>query len=344
MKTSLYNFYKKHYELKKFNKNISDKKLLLLIYDDKYYYYLEKDKFIEYDNDEDSMLNIVNTISKTFKIDVINYYPICFCNKTVVVGFRIKTDTSSSLNRLPIDEIPDKYKEIVEYHRNSFEMFYFSSTVMEEIKMSRKNQLRYKFHENVIKKYILTEKKRKKEEFNKLLEDNIPEYKTAIDVSCGDSRDLFKVAKKKKYDVVVGNDICINYLYKNNDDNVIYTNDDIEYNFVKKNSYDLVFCKNTLHHMKNLININNLLKYLDNISSKEILIVEIINPKEIGGLPAFLNKWLYVKFLKDVGDCFLNKNQFIKTIENNYKDYDIKFDEFENILGKYMVARIKKGK
>ena len=343
MKTSLYNFYKNHYDLKKFNKNISDKKLLLLIYDDKYYYYLEKDKFIEYDI-EDSMLNIVNIISKKFKIDVINYYPICLCNKTIIIGLRIKNDISSSLNRLSVEDIPDKYKEIVEYHRNSFEMFYFSSTVMEEIKMSRRNKLRYKIHEKIIKKYILTSKKRKKEEFNKLLEDNIFEYKTAIDVSCGDSKDLFKVAKKKKYNEIVGNDICVNYLYKNNYNDVIYTNDDIEYNLVKKNSFDLVFCKNTLHHMKNLININNLLKCLDNISKNEILIVEIINPKETGGLSAFLNKWLYVKFLKDVGDCFLNKKQFIKLIENNYKDYDIKFEEFENILGKYMIARIKKGK
>ena len=39
--------------------------------------------------------------------------------------------------------------------------------------------------------------------------------KTIIDVSCGSNSDVFKIAKQKNYELIVGNDICLNYLNLN---------------------------------------------------------------------------------------------------------------------------------
>ena len=149
---------------------------------------------------------------------------------------------------------------------------------------------------------------------------------------------------KKNYDVIVGNDICLNYLGGRENKDIIYTNDDAVSNQVKENAYDDVYCKNTLHHMNDISGIKNILAHLNKISNDEILIIEICNPKESGGLPRFLNKWLYVKFLKDVGDCFLNESQFRNLIENQFSNHEIEYSTFTNILGKYMIAKIRKVK
>ena len=207
--------------------------------------------------------------------------------------------------------------------------------------MSQKYIKRYIFHEKYIKKYILTETKRKKKEFSELLKSLLPSKQSIIDVSCGDNSDIFKIAESKNYSTIVGNDICLNYLYTHKDSNVICTNDDVELNKIKSNSYDVSFCKNTLHHMNNLTNINKMLKFLDKISN-EIIIVEISNPKEYKGLPKFLNKYLYTKFLRDVGNCYLNEEQFKNIISNRFKEHTIKYCTFTNILGTYMIAKISK--
>ena len=343
MKIDLHSFYKKFYNLKTFEYTISNQKIMFLIYDDKYYYYLDKDKFINY-NKSDSMICIIKELSKNYKINIINYYPVCFCNKTLVLALRVNNVETSCLNRASIADIPEKYKKLVRYHRLNFDTPYLSMYVNNEIKASLKYIHRYRFHENFIKKYILTEKKRKKNEFKELIYNYLPEKESIIDVSCGDSTDLFEVAKKRNYKTIVGNDICINYLDRRVQDGVIYTNDDNVYNNIKSNSYDVVYCKNTLHHMNNEKNIKSLLNFLDNISKTEILIIEIVNPKEYGGLPKFLNKWLYSKFLKDLGKKYLNEKQFKQIVNSSYKGYDIKFDSFTNILGKYMVARVSKGR
>ena len=207
--------------------------------------------------------------------------------------------------------------------------------------MGKKYINRYKFHEKVLKKYIFTEKKRCKEEFHQILYELLPNKKSIIDVSCGDNSDIFIIAKKKEFNTIVGNDICLNYLNLNKDDKIIYTNDNIELNKIKESSYDVSFCKNTLHHLNNLTNINNALKFLDKISNY-IIIVEIMNPKEYKGLPKFLNKYLYTSFLKDVGNCYLNEEQFINVVNSNFTNHIIEYKTFKNILGTYKIAKISK--
>lgn len=343
MKNNIYDFYKEHYNLKKINLNISHKDILFLVYDDKYYYYLNENKFIDYANQKD-ILNLMKKISKKYKIDIINYYPVCFCVSTLVIAIRVVSSSATKLKRFDIEKMPSKYKKLVDYHKKHFEMYYLSSSVAKEIQTSQKYIGRYKFHEKFIKKYLLTYKKRRKKEFNELMLKLIPFKSSIIDISCGDNKDIFDIAMNKNYDLIVGNDICIKYMEEKTNENVMYTNDDVIFNNIKDESYDVAFCKNTLHHMNDVNAINNMLLLLNRISKHEILIVEICNPRETGGLPKFLNKWLYTKFLKDAGSCFLNESQFKKIIEHNFNHYKIDYYTFTNILGTYMIAKIRKDK
>lgn len=52
-----------------------------------------------------------------------------------------------------------------------------------------------------------------------------------------------------------------------------------------------------------------------------------------------------MKFLKDVGGAYLSEQQFQLIINNNFsKKYNIEFQKFENIMGKYMIAIIEERK
>ena len=101
MKNNIYDFYKEHYDLKKINLNISQKDIMLLVYDDKYYYYLNENKFIDYVNQKD-ILNLIKRVSKKYKIDIINYYPVCFCASTLVIAIRVVNSLTTKLKRFDI--------------------------------------------------------------------------------------------------------------------------------------------------------------------------------------------------------------------------------------------------
>ena len=339
MKTNIYKFYKEKYDLKRIDLNLTDEKILFLIYDDKYYYYLENNEFIT-EKEKVDILDKINFLNYKYKLEITNFYPVCYCTNTLVIA--LKTDmANTTLKKYDEDSLTDKYKKLIKYHKNEDFAFFFTPDVNKEIAMSRKYISRYKFHQNVLKKYIFTEKRRCKKEFRKILYDLLPNKKSLIDVSCGDDSDIFLVAKKKEYETIVGNDICLNYLnlYKKND--IIYTNDNIELNNLKKNSYDVSFCKNTLHHMNSTASIKNALDFLDKISN-DIIIIEIMDPKEYKGLPKFLNKYLYTKFLKDAGHCYINEEQFVNIINHNFKNHDIEYRTFVNVLGTYKIAKITK--
>ena len=340
MKDNIYDFYINKYDLECLDIKISDSDIVFLIYDEQYYYYLKNNRMLE-SCASINMLDKIRELNNKYKLEITNFYPVCLCNKTLVIALKTNSVNKPNLEIVRYEKIGRKYQQLIRYHKKNYSTLFVSSNVKKEIFMSQKYIKRYIFHEKYIKKYILTETKRKKKEFSELLKSLLPSKQSIIDVSCGDNSDIFKIAESKNYSTIVGNDICLNYLYTHKDSNVICTNDDIELNRIKSNSYDVSFCKNTLHHMNNLTNINKMLKFLDKISN-EIIIVEISNPKEYKGLPKFLNKYLYTKFLRDVGNCYLNEEQFKNIISNRFKEHTIKYCTFTNILGTYMIAKISK--
>ena len=339
MKYNTYKFYKEKYNLKTLNLMLTDAQIMFLIYDEKYnYYYL--DHSITKENAEVDILDKIKELNEYYHLEITNFYPVCYCENTLIIAF--KTEIAMNLvNKINSSKITDNYLSLITYHKNNYSTLFVSENVKKEISMSQKYINRYRFHEKILKRYIFTKKRRRKQEFHDLLYQLLPKGHSVIDVYCGDSSDIFVIDKKKKYKTIVGNDICLNYLNLDRRKNIIYTNDNVELNRIKRESYDVSFCKNTLHHMNNITNINNMLDFLDTISNT-IIIVEIMNPKEYKGLPQFLNKYLYTKFLKDVGSCYLNEEQFTNLINDKFKKKYIEYYTFTNILGTYKIAKITK--
>ena len=72
---------------------------------------------------------------------------------------------------------------------------------------------------------------------------------------------------------------------------VIFTNHNGASLPFNSNVFDISYCSNTLHHMPNKTTLINMLENMFKVS-KKIIIIEIEDPKIIGGFPRWLNeKW-----------------------------------------------------
>lgn len=214
-----------------------------------------------------------------------------------------------------------------------------------EIATNEKYKSRYEFHNNFVKKFILTKKRKKKVQFQKIIEDMLDNSKSIIDVSCGEDKFIFEMCEKNNINLVVGNDISwsqvefMNKLFPK----VIFTNHNATCMPFKDNAFNISYCSNTLHHMLNRSALISLLNNMYRISEK-IIIVEIENPQKTGGIPMWLNKNWFIGFLKDVGGAYLTLEEFKIIINKLFSNKSqIRYKEFRNIIGNYMIAEIKKG-
>ena len=81
-------------------------------------------------------------------------------------------------------------------------------------------------------------------------------------------------------------------------------------------------------------------KVLDEIYNKAHTYKNITN---ISAESVEVNPTLNIKYLKDVGGAYLSYEQFCLIINNTFSSkYNIKYQVFENIMGKYMIAIIEK--
>ena len=82
-------------------------------------------------------------------------------------------------------------------------------------------------------------------------------------------------------------------------------------------------------------------KALENYES--FVIVEIEKPHDTGFIPHILNKYWYIGFLKDAGGAYLSKDDFQSIVSGYFSNKaEVKFSEFKNIQGRYMIAEIIK--
>lgn len=215
-----------------------------------------------------------------------------------------------------------------------------------EIETNKKYKLRYKFHNEFVKRFLLTPRVKRKYKLQSIMEKKCRKCKRLIDVSCGDNSILFSLIDGNKdddIDYIVANDISWSQIELIPEkDKIIFTNHNaITFPF-KENIFDFVYCSNTLHHIPNYESLQNLLESLLRIG-KKVVIYEIEDPKVSGGLPYILNKYWYRGFLKDVGEQYLSYEQFKKIINAAYRDKAcVKFETFRNIQGNYMIAEIEK--
>ena len=125
-------------------------------------------------------------------------------NKKLIGDFIEITDEEFSyINRLAskkvVEIFKDRFDDIMRKTDNCFQDI--------EISTNEKYKNRYKVHNNIMKKYILTDKKKKKAEFNAIIKENIGNPTSIIDVSCGDDKYVFDLAREQSINLVVGNDI-----------------------------------------------------------------------------------------------------------------------------------------
>lgn len=228
-----------------------------------------------------------------------------------------------------------RFSNMVLYNSNEFQD--------EEIEVNSKYHLRYKFHNSIVKKYFLTSKRKKQKDLINIMSQKTIGCSKFLDASCGDNSLLFSLRYDEHFKYIVANDISwsqIELISKQKD--VFFTNHNaITFPF-KENVFDFVYCSNTLHHMPNVESLNNLLCSLLRVG-KKIVIYEIEDPKVTGGFPYYLNKYWYRGFLKDAGKEYLSSSTFKKVIlkvcDGKAK---IKFSNFRNIQGNYMIAEIEK--
>lgn len=210
----------------------------------------------------------------------------------------------------------------------------------EEIQTNLKYQKRYKFHNKIVKRFILTPKIKKKEKLINIMKEKSINAKNMLDVSCGDNSLLFNLMNNN-IEYLIANDISWSQIELIPPREKVYfsVHNAITFPF-KDKAFDFVYCSNTLHHMPSKENLNNLLTSMLRVG-KKIVIYEIEDPKFTKGLPYFLNKYYYRGFLKDVGEQYLCFNDFKRVINEAYEGKaDIKISNFKNIQGNYMIAEI----
>ena len=332
--------YKSLYKLDNIKiKSIKNNTINFVLFDSKLKFYMICDNSIpSYSFDLNlGIIDLIKNIEQTYKIKILNYLPVCFVNgKSLLMACKISTNNSRYLKEIS----NDTYSDIIKIIKNKAD--YYSEEYDDESVLIEKYHRRYKIYNKYIKKVFLTEKKRRKKEFQSLISRLCGEYKSIIDVSCGDNLDIYRISNREN--IIVCNDINLYQLRccESRSNNVLFTNDNILDLSFKNNIFDVSYCKNTLHHMNNDEEIKAILNNMYNISNK-LVIVEIEDPKKVGGVSKLLNKYLYMDYLKDAGKYFLSFCKFKRIIDNNFKDKcNISYLSFRNVLGNYMIAVVEK--
>ena len=133
-------------------------------------------------------------------------------------------------------------------------------------------------------------------------------HETILDVACGDDEVVISLANLAR--LVVANDISrqtmLSLIKKSKSENIIFTNQNLlELNF--KSKFDVVICKNVMHHMRNAVEIEVMLNVLKKLG-KRIIIMDVENPK-LHLLSKLWNNY-YIRFLDDQGGSFISFDQF----------------------------------
>lgn len=189
----------------------------------------------------------------------------------------------------------------------------------------------YLIHNYLIKKIFKFSSKILQEELIKLIKYN---PKRILDVSCGDDDFIVKICDKYNSNICIANDLSIKLssIIKDKKTKVQYTNFNILY-FPFKDKFDLVVCKNTLHHIPKQFQVD-LIKYLLRIS-RQLLIVDIEDPRD-SLLRAKLWNLYYRLFLGDKGEFFLNNYSFKKLLISSGISFNV--GEILTLKGKYLYA------
>jgi len=208
--------------------------------------------------------------------------------------------------------------------------------------------IRHKFHKKVISKifYTLSSKKIKHRIIEQLAKWKLrPNGKhKIIDVSCGYDELLIDLSSHFKNSTIIGNDLVWQSLLpiarNQSNNNIIHTNYNIlSPEFCKNQEFDLIICKNTLHHISFQEQKCLIRKLIS--AGKRILIIEIENPLK-NNILSYLWNFYYKHFLKDNGTNFLNRKYFMNLISKSFNTpIRCRFSLIDTMKGTYMMAAIE---
>jgi ubiquinone/menaquinone biosynthesis C-methylase UbiE len=256
------------------------------------------------------------------------------------------------LKKFPDSQIPhpparETYKIFKQWFK---EKEYTTNT--KEIDTQHNVMTRYFLHQKIfnplIKLLSLVLGKNSIKNVKNILFNKIEISKNVIDVACGDDKSIFDLLSKVNR--LIANDISIDQignmkqqynaryhkLPKSN--SLVFTNHDCLDLPFKDNAFDILICRNLLHHMNAAKDLPILLNNFKRISQK-IIIMEIQDPKNENILGRIRHQY-YMKFLKDEGTHFFSIEDFEKILRNEFKGNQIKFEYLSTIRGIYMLAEI----
>ncbi len=167
-----------------------------------------------------------------------------------------------------------------------------------------------------------------------------------IDVSCGNDDLIIDLAQKFRNSEIIGNDLCDKQLLsiprKEEINNITLTKRNIlSDEFCETEIYDLIICKNTLHHLSRMDQLSLLSKLIN--AGKYVIIVEIENPLK-SSLSAYVWNFYYRKFLRDDGSNFLSRFDFFNLISRSNNENPmtkIFHSDLKTIKGNYMFALVR---
>lgn len=163
--------------------------------------------------------------------------------------------------------------------------------------------------------------------------------RTIFDVACGDDKTILRLAERAN--LVVANDISRQSMFSligtRRRENIIFTNQNV-LELDVKTIFDVVICKNVMHHMKNADEVERLFSVLRKLG-KRILVMDVENPH--GSILSRIWNKYYTLFLRDHGGFFMNFHQFNEIIKIFYHSAkNVSCKKISTIKGTYMCAVI----
>ncbi len=161
-----------------------------------------------------------------------------------------------------------------------------------------------------------------------------------LDTAVGDDNLVIKLYRKCQPFLCVANDItaaatrALQVLVRSGED-IIFTNHNaLDLPF--KTKFDVVLCKNTLHHMHSEEEIRALLGSMKKIS-RRLILMDIEDPHR-SSVRARVWNWYYRTFLGDQGGYFLTRARFVEIVRNFFPERKVQFRNIATLKGNYMVA------
>jgi 2-polyprenyl-3-methyl-5-hydroxy-6-metoxy-1,4-benzoquinol methylase len=204
----------------------------------------------------------------------------------------------------------------------------------------------YRWHEIFVKPLLKVLKNSSR--FEDMILRCIGEPGQFLDVSCGDSKLLMSVAKRGA-NLVVGNDISWGQislleeqLPRDIAGTILFTNHNAVFLPFRESFFDVILCKNTLHHLGSPAEFQLALSNFVKVS-KKVVIVEVENPS-LRFVSRIINRY-YQLFLGDAGEHFFFESEFRDAIEMTLArmgSFEVVFSKYISLHANYLFAVVSR--